>query len=65
MGEDQVEVSTDPGYALDATSEVPGSPVVTEDGVVVSKEVADQLRAAGRANGRRIHFSKVKEGDVQ
>lgn len=65
MNEDLVEVSTDPGYNFDAQSTVEGAPLVTENGVVVSRELGERLRAEARAHGVRIHFSKVKEGDAE
>jgi hypothetical protein len=63
--QEQVEVSTDLGYNFDATATVPGSPVITAEGVVVDKDVAEALRAEARSIGVRIHFSKVKEGDTE
>lgn len=64
MGEDLVEVSTDPGYAFEAT-DVEGAPRVTDEGVVVSRELGELMRTSARAIGIRLHFSKVKEGDAE
>lgn len=63
MGEEQVEVSTDLGYSFVA-SDVEGAPEVTSDGVVMNKDLGEKIRASARANGVRLHFSKVKEGDA-
>lgn len=64
MADEQVEVRTDPGYTFDARNTVEGSPLVTEEGVVVNKDMADKLKAEARSLdlGVRLHFSKVKEG---
>lgn len=66
MGEELVEVSTDLGYNFDARSTVEGAPLVTAGGVVVTKDMADKLRAESRSiGGPRLHFSKVKEGEAE
>lgn len=67
MDEQQVEVSTDLGYEFDARGSVEGAPVVTSDGVVVSKEMAEKLRAENRALAvpARLHFKNVKGSDAE
>jgi hypothetical protein len=67
VDEQQVEVSTDIGYEFDARGTVEGAPVVTSDGVIVSKEVAEQLRAENRGLPvpARLHFRNVKGSDTE
>lgn len=64
MGEtdpEKVVISTELGYAFDASGTVEGAPVVVGDGVEVTRELAEQIRAEARSLGVRVHVRAVKK----
>lgn len=64
MGEtepEKVVISTEPGYAFDASGTVEGAPTVVEDGVEVTRELAERIRAEARSLGVTVRVRAVKK----
>lgn len=58
---EQVVISTDPGYVFNASGTVEGAPVVNADGVEMTRELAEAIRAEARSLGVRVHVRTVKK----
>lgn len=57
----KVVISTNPGYAFDATSVEGVTFVVTEEGQETTREEAEAIRAEARSLGVQVHVRAVKE----
>lgn len=61
----KVIIRTEPGYSFDASGTVEGAPLVTADGVEVTREVAEAIRAEARSLDVKVTVRAVKDEEQQ